>query len=182
MERKALDMDMFRLTELQSCIGQCSGVLANTPLSEPLPNTPEYWATARLFSEAHRRITKWVLPTTSPIGMQFALIAFSAIYQPPPSLLLLAEGWKRIQVAVWKTILRTRTKSVFIGPVYRSPNMSASEAPISTPAVTAYTPQIELDFQLWIHRPEHKNRWRMSPEKARTLVLYCTHPDYKAST
>ena len=25
--------------------------------------------------------------------MQFALIAFSAIYQPPPSLLLLAEGW-----------------------------------------------------------------------------------------
>jgi hypothetical protein len=60
--------------------------------------------------------------------------------------------------------------------------MSASEAPISTPAVTAYTPQIELDFQLWIHRPEHKNRWRMSPEKARTLVLYCTHLDYKAST
>ena len=45
-------------------------------------------------------------------------------------------------------------------------NMSASEAPISTPAVTAYTPQTELDFQLWIHRPEHKNRWRMSPEKA----------------
>ena len=58
----------------------------------------------------------------------------------------------------------------------------AQEAPTSTPVVAAYTPQIELDFQLRIHRPQHKNWWWIPPEKARTLVLYCTYPDHTAKT